>query len=205
MLFQQVVDELADVRLERVLSEEELFGLFNLTPPVRSKEGKKELIETKAPQEALPSRSALVVRPEEPYSNVLRLRQLLRDSEEYLWWVDLHFPARGLEELIYSVDPSLVKEVKILSGPANVDQRTRKDFIRFQEELKNKGISAEWRILQGFSHDRFIVSKNHCYNVPPINSLLRGQYSEILETPNRPPFDQWWSKAISISEFNLTT
>lgn len=205
MLFQEVVEELADVQLERIMSEEELFGLFNLTPPVRSKEGKKELIETKAPQEAVPSRSVMVVKPEEPYSNVLRLRQVIRESEEYLWWIDLHFSARGLEELIYSVDPSLVKEVKILSGPANVDHRAKKDFKRFKEELTNKGISAEWQILQEFSHDRFIVSKNHCYNVPPINSLLRGQYSEISETPNRPPFEQWWSKSVSISESDSTT
>lgn len=202
MLFQEVVDELADVRLERVLSEEELFGLFNLTPPVRLKEGKKEIIDTRVREEELiPSHRVTVVRPEEPYSNVLKLRQLLRESEEYLWWIDLHFPARGLEELIYSLDPSLVREVKILSGPDNVDPRARRDFSRFKEELANKGIAAEWKILKGFSHDRFIISKNHCYNVPPLNSLLRGQYSEISATPNEPPFEQWWQQAISINEF----
>ena len=204
MLFQEVVDELADVRLERVLSEEELFGLFNLTPPIRSKEGKKEIIETRVPEiEAVPSQRVMVVKPEEPYSNVLKLRQLLRDSEEYIWWVDLHFPARGLEELIASIDPALVREVRILSGPANVDQRAKHDFTRFREELSNKGIAAEWKILREFSHDRFIISKNRCYNVPPINSLLRGQYSEISETPNKPPFSQWWSKAVSIEQLNI--
>ena len=35
MLFAQVVDELSDAKLEKVLSEEELFGLFGLTPPQR--------------------------------------------------------------------------------------------------------------------------------------------------------------------------
>ena len=204
MLFQEVVDELADVRLERVLSEEELFGLFNLTPPVRSKEGKKEIVEIKVPEEeVVPSHRVMVVKQEEPYSNVLKLRQLLRDSEEYIWWVDLHFPARGLEELIVSIDPALVREVKILSGPANVDQRAKHDFSRFREELKNKGISAEWRILREFTHDRFIISKNRCYNVPPINSLLRGQYSEISQTPNEPPFKQWWEKAMPIEKSQI--
>jgi len=199
MLFQEVVDELADIRLERVLSEEELFGLFNLTPPIRSKEGKKEIIETRVPEiEAVPSQRVMVVKPEEPYSNVLKLRQLLRESEEYIWWADLHFPARGLEELIASIDPALVREVRILSGPANVDPRAKHDFTRFREELSNKGIAAEWRILREFSHDRFIINKNVCYNVPPLNSWLRGQYSEISQTPNEPPFKQWWEKAIPI-------
>jgi hypothetical protein len=35
-LFEEVIDELADVNLERILSEEELFALFDLTPPKRS-------------------------------------------------------------------------------------------------------------------------------------------------------------------------
>ncbi len=201
MLFQEVIDELTDVQLERVFSEEELFGLFNLTPPVRSKEGKKEIVETKLPEEKSSSLGATVIRPEEPYSNVLKLRQLLGESEEYLWWIDPHFPSRGLEELIYSLDPSLVKDVKILSGPDNVDLRAKRDFSRFQEELNNKGINTEWKILKGFSHDRFIMSKNRCYNVPPLNSLLRGQYSEISLTPNEPPFMNWWQQAISINEY----
>lgn len=202
MLFQEVVDELADIRLERVLSEEELFGLFNLAPPVRSKEGKKEVVETGVPaKEAVPTQRVTVVKPEEPYSNILKLRQLLRMSEEYVWWVDPHFPARGLEELIVSIDPALVREVKILSGPANVNQGAKHDFNRFGKELSNKGISAEWRILREFTHDRFIISKKSSYNVPPLNSLLRGQYSEISRTPNEPPFKQWWEKAVPIENW----
>jgi SNF2 family DNA or RNA helicase len=202
MLFQEVVDELADVRLERVLSEEELFGLFNLAPPVRSKEGKKEIIETRAPEtEAVSSQRVMVVKPEEPYTNVLKLRQLLRQSEEYIHWIDLHFSARGLEELIASIDPALVRAVRILSGPANVDQRAKHDFTRFRIEFANKGIVAEWRILRDFSHDRFIISKDRRHNVPPINSLLRGQYSEISPTPNEPPFKQWWEKAVPIENW----
>jgi len=207
LLFQEVVDELSDVRLERVMSEEELFGLFKLTPPIRSKEGKKGIIETRVLEtEAVPSQGVQgvkVVKPEEPYSNVIKLRQLLRESEEYIWWIDPHFSARGLEELIASINPALVREVRILSGPANIDKRAKHDFTRFHEELSNKGIDAEWRILRGFSHDRFIINKNVCYNVPPINSLLQGQYSEISQTPNKPPFGQWWDKAITIDNFQI--
>jgi hypothetical protein len=28
--------------------------------------------------------------------------------------------------------------------------------------------------------------------------MVRGQYSEILETPNKPPFDEWWASSKDI-------
>ena len=93
-----------------------------------------------------------------------------------------------------------MREVRILSGPANVDERAKGDFARFREEVERKGIAAGWRVLKGFSHDRFIISKNACFNVPSIDTVLRGMYSEINETPNRPPFESWWEKVTPIRE-----
>jgi hypothetical protein len=29
--------------------------------------------------------------------------------------------------------------------------------------------------------------------MPPINTLLKGDYSEISETPQPPPFKEWWA------------
>jgi superfamily II DNA or RNA helicase len=202
ILFQEVIDELADVRLERVLSEEELFSLFGLTPPRRAREGRAEgPAETTAAQRAgaEPPRAA-VVRPEEPFSNLMRLWQVLRDCEKYIWWADRYFNARGLEELVHSIDPAVVREVRILSGQDNVDDRAKRLFARFRDELSRKGIVVEWRVSKGFAHDRVIASDNACYNVPSIDTILRGQYAEILETPNRPPFEEWWARAIPIGE-----
>lgn len=132
----------------------------------------------------------------------MRLRRVLRESEKYIWWADRYFNARGLEELIIAVDPAMVREVRILSGPDNVDERARRDFARFREELEGKGIAAEWRVLKGFAHDRMIVSENACFNVPSIDTVVRGQYSEILETPNRPPFEEWWARAIPVDQIS---
>ncbi|MFQ5902128.1 MAG: DEAD/DEAH box helicase [Candidatus Binatia bacterium] len=199
ILFHDVIDELADVSLERVLSEEELFGLFGLKPPRRTREeireGRPEVAAEIRPAE---THAAIVVAPETAFSNVMSLRRILRDGEDYIWWADLHFHARGLEEIIVSIDPAVVREIRILSGPANVDDRAKKDFARFKEEMARKSIATAWRVLKEFSHDRYIVSKNSCYNVPPINSLLRGSYSEILSTPNRPPFEDWWERSTPI-------
>jgi len=197
ILFQEVVDELADIDLEHVLSEEELFGLFGLTPPRRrpSGQGAGDRVATEKPA-ARPT--ALVINPDEPFSNVVSLRRVLRRCEDFVQWADLHFSARALEELVVTLDPGVVRRVAILSGPANVNEKAKRDFERFREEVSKKGIVAEWRVLPDFAHDRFIITKGACFNVPPVNSLLKGSYSEILETPNRPPFDGWWSKATPI-------
>ncbi|MBI2910051.1 MAG: hypothetical protein HYX92_20615 [Chloroflexi bacterium] len=130
--------------------------------------------------------TAAVIKPGEPFSNLVKLRRILRESEEYIWWADRYFRARALEELIETIDPAIVQEVRILSGPDNVDERARGDFERFKKEVETKGISVEWRIAKDFAHDRFIISGRACFNVPSIDTLLRGHYSEINETPNRP-------------------
>jgi hypothetical protein len=209
ILFQEVIDELADVNLERILSEEELFGLFGLhSPRSRKQDHNSHASQSQEPSNnweplqanAGSKRTAEIIRPEQPFSNVVRLRSILRDSEEYIYWADLHFSARALEEIIVTLDPANVRFVKILSGPANVNDRAKKDFDRFREELSKKGVTAEWRVLPEFAHDRFIITRSVCYNIPPINSLLKGSYSEILETPNRPPFDRWWQQASAITE-----
>jgi superfamily II DNA or RNA helicase len=187
VLFSQVVDELSDVGLEQVFSEEELFGLFGLEPP------RRRASDAQAAPTA--SQRAIVISPSTPYSNVVHLREVLRESEEFLYWADLHFHARALEEIAAAIDPARVRVIRILSGSANVDDKATRDFKRFVEEMTNKGISAEWRVLEHFSHDRYIISKNACFNVPPVNSLLQGSYSEVMETPNRPPFADWWQSA----------
>jgi superfamily II DNA or RNA helicase len=202
VLFSQVIDELSDVKLEKILSEEELFGLFGLTPPRRAQPEAADKPQ-RSPNNAKKPSKAEVIRPEEPYSNLARLRTLLRECKGYLWWADVHFRVRGLEEIVVSIDPAVVTEVRILSGPANIDERAKHEFVRFQEELIRKGIKTDWRVLKGFAHDRYIITQTTCYNVPPIDSILRGSYGEMLETPNRPPFEEWWSRAVPLSGFTV--
>jgi SNF2 family DNA or RNA helicase len=202
ILFQEVVDELADVSLERVLSEEELFALFDLTPPRRTRRGVQESVPVTPPEPTVPQQPAVMaITPETPYSNLLSLRQILRTCERYIWWADRYFNARGLEELAYTIDPAVVREVRILSGPDRVDDRAKREFERFRDEMARKGVSTEWRVLKGFAHDRFIVSEKACFLVPSIDTILRGQYSQMIETPDRPPFDNWWGATTPIADY----
>jgi hypothetical protein len=200
ILFSQVVDELADIELKQVLSEEELFGLFGLTPPIRSNLQASSVQQPGNPVAQMLA-STKVISPQTPLTNVIHLREIIRGCDVYLDWVDLHLGSRALEEIVACIDPARVRTVRLLSGPANVDDRCRRDFRRFKDELSDKGIQAEWRVIEkpgGLLHDRFIVSESSCWNVPPINALLQGSYSQLNETDKRPPFEDWWTGAASL-------
>ena len=58
--------------------------------------------------------------------------------------------------------------------------------------MRHRGIGVEWRVLQISDidwHDRFILGRNEAWNVPPVNTLYKGDYSELTRT-QRPPFER---------------
>ena len=69
--------------------------------------------------------------------------------------------------------------------------------------MSKRGIKAELRVIDNKEllntiHDRWIISENVCYNLPPINTIYQGQYAEIKITKNIPPFDNWWTSSHDI-------
>ncbi|MBI4299012.1 MAG: DEAD/DEAH box helicase [Chloroflexi bacterium] len=189
-LFDRVIDDLSDTGLQKVLSEEELFGLFGLKPRRVTRQDERSRVTPSQPG------AAHVFRPEEPFSNVVRLREILRSCEDYIWWADPHFGARALEELAVVVDPSKIREIRILSRSDQFTERAKSDFQRLCQEMARKGIAVEWRTTdKSISHDRYIVGANQAYNVPPVNAIFQGAYGEGLRTTNRPPFEEWWELA----------
>lgn len=143
------------------------------------------------------------ITPKTPYSNIISLKKIIEDSKDYLSWFDKHFSTKGFEILKEGLDGSSLKEIKILlSINSNMDFKTFKSlFERFKVEHSNINISC--RVLCNKNvintiHNRWIISKNFCYDIPPINSLYQGQYSEIKKTINRPPFEEWWEKGLDI-------
>ncbi|MBI2871963.1 MAG: DEAD/DEAH box helicase [Chloroflexi bacterium] len=189
-LFDRVIDDLSDTGLQKVLSQEELFGLFGLKPRRVARVHEQSRV---APVQA---GATHVFKPQEPFSNVVKLRDILRTCEDYIWWEDPHFGTRALEELVVVVDPSKIKEIRILSRTDQFTDRANSDFQRFCQEMERKGVSVEWRTTdRSISHDRYIVGSNHAYNVPPVNAIFQGAYGEGLHTTNRPPFEEWWRSA----------
>ena len=84
----------------------------------------------------------------------------------------------------------------------------RNEFKDFKKEMDNSGIISEMRVmvdnkLDSSIHDRWIISNDICFNVPSVDVIERGQYSEIKISDNKPPFDIWWNKSLDImSDWN---
>lgn len=144
-------------------------------------------------------RIAVLVSPQTPYSNVVRLRRILRRLTGTVYWVDKHFNARALEDLVEELEPENIGEVRILSGSAEnvLTERSLKDFRRFEREMANRGVVVEWRAapkdIANDLHDRWLVDSKSRYNLPPVNSFYKGQYSEIIQTDSEPPIKAWWA------------
>ena len=145
----------------------------------------------------IPTTTALIS-PERPFTNKRIFWDTIRSCEGYIYWIDKYFSRVGLELLSESLDLKKVKKIKILTSIDKVDEKLKDLFKDFKKELKNKRILCELRVIvdnkiKSDIHDRWIISKNVCFNVPSTDTLARGQYSEIKKTNNKPPFDEWWS------------
>jgi hypothetical protein len=142
-----------------------------------------------------------VIEKDRPFSNVMHLRQMLRSCEDYIHWAEPHLPCKALESLAVEADRAKISSIKLVSSPREVDEATRKDWKRFRTEMQALGITAEWRVAAPGTlglHDRYVIGRRQVWNLPPVNSLHKGDYAEAFASPNRPPFDQWWNAATEL-------
>jgi CBS domain-containing protein len=146
-----------------------------------------------------------VVQPGRNYSNVMHLRRIIRDCEDYIWWAEPHLNGKALEPLADEINPDRVKSVRMLSGPVAINESTRRDWHRFQREMAEAGVDAQWRVLPKGRvpfHDRYLLGRNQAWNVPPINTVYKGSYSEATRCDARPPFETWWVDGESLEEMS---
>jgi hypothetical protein len=164
---------------------------------------KLQTVRTLAPVPEEQAASLRVVEPERPYSNVLVLRETLRACDDYIWWAEVHLDRKALEPLSYEADGARINEIRLLSGPANATEDAKKELKRFAAEMKHLGITVEWRIVPKKDldwHDRFILGRNQAWNVPPVNTLHKGDYSQLSRT-RRPPYETWWAKGVPLADW----
>jgi hypothetical protein len=118
-------------------------------------------------------------------------------------------PPKVLETLFAEVDGAKLKEVRILSGPANISAQTKAEFDRFQKEMKlSRGIEVFWKVLdkgEAFKrHDRILLSKDQAMNMPPLNTILAGSVGEILPSDIKPSdFGEWWTLGTDLGTFTI--
>lgn len=138
------------------------------------------------------------ISPKRPYGNMLALADLLRSARGWICWYEQHMPAKALEVLYRETDGAVVSDIRLLSGPANVDDRLRSEFKRFKAEMESgRGISVAWRVLSKDEargrHDRYFLSEGLSRNLPPLNSIFANSSGEILPSEMTvAEFGEWW-------------
>ncbi|MDP3296232.1 MAG: hypothetical protein Q8N09_01350 [Thermodesulfovibrionia bacterium] len=131
------------------------------------------------------------ISPETPFSNIKRLQEIIKSLKGTAYWIDKHFDKKAFEILADSLDASKLNSFVIISGDQNKTQSAVNEFLRLRAELHNKGITIEWKtiidqdILSSF-HDRWLCDSITAWNIPPVNTILKGQESEMLKTSNKP-------------------
>lgn len=149
------------------------------------------------------STGTTLISPDKPFTNKTAILDVINSCAEYIYWVDKYFSSVGLKLLSQVLDNKKVKQIKILTSIDKIDEKLKDLFKDFKQELKHKEISCEMRVIadnkvKSNIHDRWIISKNKCFNVPSTDTLARGQYSEIKSTSNIPPFNNWWNSSKDI-------
>jgi len=143
------------------------------------------------------------VSPETPYSNLKRLREIIKSLKGTVYWIDKHFDKKAFDVLIDSLDATRITNFIIISGEANKTQSAVNDFLRLKSELHSKGTIVEWKIITDQStlssfHDRWLCDSDNAWNIPPINSIFKGQESEMLKTTNRPNINKLLKISVSV-------
>jgi len=144
-----------------------------------------------------------LITPEDPFKNKIMFGEVIQSCEEYLYWADKYFSIQGLKLLSQFLDKDKVKKLKILTSVDKVDENFRSLFKDFKSEMANKGVLCEMKVivdsrLKSQIHDRWIISKDQCFNIPSPDIMARGQYSEIKKTESKPPFEEWWQNSKDI-------
>jgi hypothetical protein len=140
--------------------------------------------------------------PDRPYSNEAAIRKVIGQLRGRIFWYEQHMDRKVLDLLHDSLQFDEIDDVRLLSGPANLSSKAKRAFARFAEELANRGVAAEWRVLSAEDarriHARVIADEQQTFEIPPLNSVLAGTVDSIH--PSEIPMDSFelaWSTQAS--------
>jgi len=150
--------------------------------------------------------------PDEPFSNDLAVRRILRRLAGTVFWYEQHMSRKALEFLADELRLEQVDQIQLLSGPAQVSSKTKRSFERFRDEMAARGISADWRVLPAGRgrdmHARGGADDKQTYELPPLNSALAGTVDSIRRSDM--PLDAFhaaWDdgESVSMADFQPTS
>lgn len=161
------------------------------------------VINVKPSKTKLPDR--YYVHSDKPFSNQRIYSQIFDCSEGFFFWVEKHFSKKMYELIVDNVDGNRIHTVRLLTGYMGIKDADLKSYKKLKIELQSKNVKFEHRIICDSEilnsiHDRWIHSKNSTYNVPPLNSVLMGQASEIHKTVPDENMERWWNSSLELEK-----
>ena len=146
--------------------------------------------------------------PSRPFSNELALRRVLGRLGGSVFWYEQHMPGKVLDVLNDALARERVTSIRLLSGPSNVTEKTKRAFERFNTELMNEGVTCEWHVAPAAAirglHARVVYDEQLTFELPPLNSLLAGTVDSIRESDiPHGPFEAVWEHqdAVALKDF----
>lgn len=144
--------------------------------------------------------------PSKPYSNKILIRNLIKNSYKYIDWVDKYFSNAGIEmiaQAIINTNKTDLHKIRVITAIDKVDLKLREIFMDLRKELKNIKVNIEMKVIvdkniKSTIHDRWFITEGKIFNIPSTDTMAIGQYSEIKETVNCPPFEEWWDSSLDI-------
>lgn len=141
-----------------------------------------------------------------PMKNMLKLNHIFQEGPGAIALLDKHFDWHGFNWLRQQFDiGGKVKNLRILCGPGNIDENFKNKFLNIERELASEGTKVELRVFRHSVfhkfHDRWLVTDQSAYNIPPISSMMKGQLGEIKNTSHHESlalFEKYWPNSIDI-------
>ena len=134
-----------------------------------NKNTRKVRVLWKAEDQELPSYE--FVSPSTPYSNLRRLKEIIRSFKGHVYWIDKHFDKKAFEIISDTLDSARVNHLTVISSNANRTSSAVSEFERLKTELEAKTIQIEWRVITDQSvlsglHDRWLCDSDKSWNIP---------------------------------------
>lgn len=143
--------------------------------------------------------------PDKPYTNMLTIsNRLMKNLKGEIRILDMHFDERSLNNLIRLISSSKIqyKSLLIVTGSERLDEKFKRLFNDFKNELKNNEIYFELRIMTdadfNSQHERLILDDFNAYKIPPLN-IINKKSEHIVKINYRSArgrFDKIWSRAM---------
>jgi superfamily II DNA or RNA helicase len=162
-------------------------------------------------KEVLTAPDQISMVPELPFTNIMTVAGLMKRFEGIVSVLDKHFDEKGLK-FLKEIDPTKVKELRILMGKSHLRREFKELYKAFEKEMMKARVRVQCRVVadadDSETHDRYIISQNLVYDIPPLNVINEklGHITRITSEKDvadlRKRFEKYWLNATNVEKIS---